>query len=701
MNVDFGDDPELRVIFAQDCFERLDRVVELALELERQPDDLETISQLLRDFHTIKGAAQIISLSHVPALAHRLEDLLGGMRAGVRPLAPGDVDAILASADALREMVPLELEGHPVEDLLEAALARLDPLTADQPAPRNPPPAVDPPAAVDPPPAVDPVAPVPAPATPASAALHADLAADASSETVAVPLHRLDRLVNLAGEAITARLRLEHLSRGDRAGPDREEAALALSRALESIQAEALATRMTTVGSLSGTLRRAVREAARSAGKDAQMISVGDSAELDRAVLTRLAEPLLHLVRNAVAHGLETPPVRVGAGKRPTGEVRVEAQRRGGDLFISVRDDGAGLDLDALRARAGRPDLDDADAAELIFSPGLSTAGGVDGLSGRGVGMDVVRKTVEALRGRVQVGFEPGQGSTFTLTVPASLAVIRCLVVAAGSERYGIPAHAVLHVDELPADATVGLEGGPALWMGREIVRVSDLADLLEVPRAAGTSTLADPTGPTLLLAAGGARVAVRVTAVIAQRNLTVKELGPVLAGVPGLAGASLEPDGSVMLVLDAEGLVQAALEHQGQLPAPSPAPTERRSATILVVDDALTVRELQRSMLVRAGYEVITAVDGRDALARMGERRPDLVITDIDMPHLDGIGLLRRLRGITALASVPVMVVTSHASEQDRVAGMQAGADAYLVKQEFDEAALLDAVRRLLGTPR
>lgn len=710
MSDEHHDDVELRELFAQDARERLDRMTETALALERAPDASSALAGLFRDAHALKGSAPIIGFDVVADTAHELESLLGDLRAGTRPRTARDTDAILGCVDALRTMIARSLTGEPLDearvaaqDALAAAAVPTGPLgppPTQEALPAPGPPVPEPPAATPRPAApVAPPAPVRAPESPATAP-----GAGAADDTIPVSRQRLDRLVALAGDAVASRLRLAALLPGVTEGDARaEEASAALERTLSLIQAETLATRMVVLRTVEATLRRAVRDVARRTGKAVELEVVGEAVEVDRAVLDRLREPLVHLVRNAVDHGLEDVATRTAAGKPARGTVTVDARRRASEVVITVADDGAGLDLDALRERAGEPQLDDDEAAELVFRPGLSTAGAITDISGRGVGMDAVRSSLEGLRGRAAVTTRRGRGTTFTLTAPVTLAVVRCLIVEAAGERYALPAGAVAVIVDDPAQRRVGLEGGSALWVGEDVVPLVGLADVVAAPDADGTAR-----GPAVVLQVGGRPgSALWVDAVLAQRDVTAKEIDGLPHRNELVAGASIEPDGSLVLLLDAGALVERTRQPHGSAPVPAAAtvppgdeasPVPARRASVLVVDDAITVRELQRGMLRRAGYQVRTATDGRDALAQLGREPVDLVVTDVEMPELDGLGLTRAIRADRALTSLPVLMVTSRDSDEDRRRGLEAGADAYIVKREFDEDALLSAVAALLG---
>jgi two-component system, chemotaxis family, sensor kinase CheA len=742
------DDLDLRELFGREAGTLLERLASGALELEERPDDPELVASLFRAAHTLKGSAALVGITEVRDVTHALEDVLGALREGRLAAGPEVADVLLSTVDDLRVATPRLVAGEDVGDVGLAAAARLRAVLAGErptapapqgsapssasapaaappvstpqgsdPSPSQPPPAApraaatsapapqgSDPSSASPPPAAPRAAATSAPAPegsdPSSSRAAGSRAAAAGDETLPVPLSRLDRLVRLAGESRTQRLRLvEALGPLVLADPEVEAALAALDRTLADLQRTMLASRMVTLGAIAEPLRRAVRDVARTTGKQVDYVLEGERAEIDRAVLDVLREPLLHLVRNAVDHGLEAPAARRSAGKPETGQVRVAARRRGQDLEVRVSDDGRGLDPDRLRARAPNgAALSDAEALATIFEPGFSTAEEVTEVSGRGVGLDAVRSAVERLRGTVRAEGVPGAGSTFTITVPVTLAVLRCVLVAVGSERYAVPSHAVASIAD-EDEARVALEGGAAVWVGSEIVPVADLG------AAVGAGAARDD-GPALVLRREGRKVAVRVDALLGQRDLTVQELGAAVPRTPLVAGGAIDADGSVLLVLDPVALADRAAGVRRAAPvlaavgaeAVPHGPGAGARARVLVVDDALTVRELQRSILERHGFEVETAEDGEAALALLDRRAPDLVLTDVEMPRLDGFGLVEAIRARADLAGLPVLIVSSRSDEADRRRGLEAGADGYLVKQAFDEATLLAAVERMLG---
>ena len=486
----------------------------------------------------------------------------------------------------------------------------------------------------------------------------------------------------------------------DRFGVDPASAAEfnELSRSLNDLQERAIRTRMVPVATITDKLQRAVRDLSRAQGKTIRWDARGTDTELDRGVLNQLSDSLLHLVRNAVDHGIEQPARREAAGKPAHGTVRLHAMQLGSEVIIAVTDDGNGTDVERVREQAGRQGIDidgmsEEEVLQLTFRSGLSTTAFVTDVSGRGVGLDVVRTNVEAARGRVEIRSQLGEGTEFRIVVPITLAVLRCLLVEAGGQRFALPFHRVVLSQAYQASSQGRAEGRPVVWVDDQPVPVSTLAETLGTPPGDATA------GPIVVLADTARRHAFQVDRLLGQRDVVVKGLSRLLPHLPAVAGASVEPDGSVLVVLDPPGLIQRA--RQTSLGDPLRAPVRQHDPTrqrILVVDDALTVRELQRSILERAGFDVRVAADGSEALSKLAEEPSDLVLTDVEMPTMDGFALTEAIRAHPSVANIPVLILTSRSSDADRQRGLDAGADGYIVKSGFDEGSLLAAVNRLLG---
>ncbi|HEV2036394.1 MAG TPA: response regulator [Candidatus Dormibacteraeota bacterium] len=515
------------------------------------------------------------------------------------------------------------------------------------------------------------------------------------SVTLAVPVARIDELNRLVGEASAAQLRVgQVLGLELHSDPDAVSEYRELTKVLNQLQEVSERTRMVPIGTLEPILHRTVRDAARHAGKLVRWAITGDDVEIDRGVLEQLAAPLQHLVRNSVGHGIELPARRLALGKPEEGVVKVHAAQVGSKVVITITDDGAGIDVAAVRAAAAAEgvdvtNLDETESVRLILRSGVSTAVEVTAESGRGVGLDVVSAAVTAVRGRLEIDNHPGLGSEFRIVVPITLTIVPCLIVAVAGQPFALPME---RITRMLGPQPVHIMGGRRLAMIDGVgVPVTDLASLIGMTAKIG--------GPWVILGTAQQQHAFRVDTVLQKRDVVVRGLTGRLRDLHVISGASVEPNGSILLVLDVVALVERA-QHFVEPAVAIAQESEQapRAPSVMVVDDSLMVRELQRSILERAGYEVRTANDGREALAMLAEHLPDLVVTDIEMPNVDGIELTTSIRSHPRLANIPVLVVTSRTSEEDHQRGLDAGADALIVKTAFDEAGLLEAVSRLLG---
>jgi chemotaxis protein histidine kinase CheA len=462
--------------------------------------------------------------------------------------------------------------------------------------------------------------------------------------------------------------------------------------------------------SVSGVFRkhvRTVRDLAASLDKRARLELEGEDTELDKLLVEALDEPLMHLVRNAVDHGIEPPAARAAAGKPAEGLIRIAAAHRGNQVEIRVSDDGRGLDPARLSAKAVERGLvtqaeaeamDERAAHELIFRPGFSTAAQVSEVSGRGVGMDAVRQTIVArLKGTIEVHSTTGQGSAFVLKLPLTLAIIQVIVARAGGETFAIPLDVVKRV-LVVAPGDVAMIGDREVCVVRgQHVPLIRLDAVLELDEGDGglLQLVLVEYGP------GRQSYALVCDHLVGKREIVIKSLGPLLASVPCAAGATLLAD-RVALILDVPAIIRRALDRPAGPTAPhrraTPrADTARSGGQVLVVEDSDTVREAMRRLLAEAGYAVTVAVDGQHGLELARSRRFDLISTDVVMPRLDGYELTRALRAMPEYADAPIIMVTSMGERIDRVRGFDAGVDEYITKPH-DRAQLLRTVRKLLG---
>jgi two-component system, chemotaxis family, sensor histidine kinase and response regulator WspE len=738
-------DPALLEMFREEVRAHAATLTAGLLELEREPTDAQRVEPLMRAAHSLKGAARIVGLDPAVQLAHELEDAFVAVQAGRARVGPAEIDALLRGADLLA------LLGE--EDLARWAATRHDEVARLRPAvaaivrgeaapavaPAAPPPAVAPAAAESP------AAPAPAGATPV----------EATESVVRVTAHSLNRLMSLAGESLvqarwlqpfaTSLLRLKKhqdhlaaqldgLAQGLSAGQPAEALAGAVEEARRQagrcrqvlaerigefedhaaaaeglnsrLYREVIVSRMRPFGDGAAAFPRLVRDTARRLGKQARLEVVGPATEVDRDILERLEAPLTHLLRNAVDHGLEAPDDRAAAGKPAEGVVRVEARHLAGMLAITVGDDGGGIDVEKVRRKvverrqasaemAAR--MSEAELLEFLFLPGFSTAGQVTEVSGRGVGLDVVRDTVRKVGGSVQVTTRPGQGTTFHLLLPITLSVLRAVLVDVGGEPYAFPHNRIDRLLRVPREAVRSLEHRQFVSVGGRNVGLVLAAQLLDLPAG-------PPAGdelPVLLLSDATGAYGLIVEAIRGEQDLVVRPLDPRLGKVPNVSAAAVLDDGAPVLIADVEDLIRSMDQYiqSGTLRRCDPeAAAPGAKKRVLVVDDSITVREVQRQILRTHGYEVEVAVDGQDGWNKVRAGPFDLVISDVDMPRVTGLEFVRRIRDDQALRDVPVIIVSYKDRDEDRLRGLEAGANHYLTKSSFHDHTFLDAVAALIG---
>jgi chemosensory pili system protein ChpA (sensor histidine kinase/response regulator) len=473
----------------------------------------------------------------------------------------------------------------------------------------------------------------------------------------------------------------------------------AQSRLTRELQRDLMRVRMVPFASLSERLFRVARQTAKETDKRVNLDIRGGAVEIDRSVLERMAAPFEHLLRNAIVHGVEARARRVESGKLETGELLVQVSQQGNEVQIRFADDGAGLDLARIRAKGeanglieAGAEVPDAGLAELIFESGFSTADALTELAGRGVGMDVVRSEARALGGRVDIASEAGKGAVFTIHLPLTLAVNQVVLVASGPKTYALPANLVGQVLQVREAELLAARAAGAIQVQGEAVPLRRLAELLNEPGGPGGAR----SLPVLVLGTGAHRLALQVDEVLGNREVVIKNVGPQLARMPGIAGATVLGSGEIVLILNPlllpdHGL--PALTQEEALAEPA------HRATIMVVDDSLTVRRVTQRLLEREGYRVLLAKDGVEALEQIQapETRPDLMLVDIEMPRMDGFDLTRNVRDNDATRGIPIIMITSRTADKHRNYALGLGVDAYFGKP-FQEDALLAAIGGLLA---
>jgi chemosensory pili system protein ChpA (sensor histidine kinase/response regulator) len=467
--------------------------------------------------------------------------------------------------------------------------------------------------------------------------------------------------------------------------------------------------RMVPVSNIVNRLDRTVRSVSNKLGKKVDLVIKGEGTELDKTVLEEITDPLLHLIRNALDHGVESPEARKAAGKPEKATLQIEALNQGTQVTIRVSDDGGGLDLAKIRKLAVNrgmikedQELTQEEMRSLIFLPGFSTADKLTDVSGRGVGMDVVREAVQRLKGSISVDSEQGQGSTFTVHLPTTLAVSRALLIESNGLTFAIPMQAIQQILRLdPANVSV-VGSQPIINLGDRTVQLKEMASHLQL-RSEDKNAFA-ATKPLLLIRTGDDEMAITVDDVIGGQDIVVKTLGDHLASVPGLIGATVAGDGTVIPILDPSDLVGQEIAQRAttSFANSSEVATVDRRRTAMVIDDSISVRRVTTNLLRSSGWDVLSGKDGVDALEVLetAETPPEVFLCDMEMPRMDGIELIGRLRNQEEFRDTPIVMVTSRAGEKHRKMASDAGANEHVVKP-FNDDQLITLITRLVNEAR
>ena len=730
-------------------------------EVEHSPTAIES---MMRAAHSLKGAARIIGLDSAVRVAHAMEEVFVAAGKGLFKVGPEHADVLLAGTDFLGSIARADdalHPGGPWTDRANQLVSRLTALLGTPSSSPLPPQPTRPGTEAPAPPqgAVQPHGAVAAdgPAAPAAAAF------DQFDRVVRVSADSLTRLVGLAGESLvearqlrpfvdsllalrTTQARLcdtiaaldERIDRGsldDAALRDgvrhilREQATAVLAgltRRCEEFESfasrtedlssrlhhEVLASRMRPLADGIRGFPRLVRDVSRSLGKQVRLEVRGEQTGVDRDILEKLEAPLSHLIRNALDHGIEQSERREAAGKPPVGTILLEARHRAGMLQITVTDDGEGIDIGHLKSRAVTLGLvspqvaDQLSAAELLeflFLPGFSTKSVVSEISGRGVGLDVVQSMTKAVGGSVRVATQTGRQTVFTLQLPITMSVIRALLVDIVGEPYAFPLTRIDQILSCRRDDIRTVEGRQ--YVDRDGVAIGLVLAAQVLDLNVSAVPVADDALSVVVISDRGQQFGMIVTAFLGERDLEVRPLDPRLGKVPDINSASLLENGDPVLIVDVDDLVRSIDgllmgRRLTRVEFARMAEQARRRKRILVVDDSITVRELERQLLQSRGFDVDVAVDGMDGWNAIRGEQYDLVVSDVDMPRLDGIGLVSLIKADPARRDIPIVIVSYKDREEDRLRGLEAGANRYLTKTSFHDQTFLNTIIDLIGEP-
>ncbi len=678
------EDPELARLFRAESEEHLARLDEGLLHLEKSPSDAAVIEELFRESHSMKGASRMLGLAAIESAAHELETTLNSARKGESSLTGESVDRMNGLLSKMRLLVESALGGK---------------------------------------------APAAFPAPPAERIEAPDAF---RIETVRVETKKLDDLLSLVGELSVIQGRMQHRislldslaedwagieRRRTRSGTAQAESMSRIGRKIASLrdaffedgtrlestfsalEERVHSARLLPLSTVFSLFPRMVRDLAASEGKEASLSVEGAEITVDKRILEEMKDPLMHLLRNAVDHGIENPEQRRAKGKPAEGRISLRANRVNGSILIEVQDDGKGLDLAAIGSvalkrglvdEAGIQSLSESQIEQLLFLPGFSTSGFVTEISGRGIGLDVVRNNVEKLKGEIRMNSLPGAGVSIRMRLPLSLATTRLLLARIGERLYGIPIESVYTSVRVGREEWFGLEGKPAINLEGEPVIAARLAELISVDSPSPEKMAC------IVIQVGEERLGLLVDDLVTEEEVVPKPLGAPLVRVRNVSALAMLGSGEICAVLNPADLVRSTRRKSAPVAKTKP-PVKSAVEPILLVEDSALVRAMEIRILEEAGFQVTAAVDGMDALEKLSHAKFSAVVSDILMPNLDGLSLTRKIRAEPAYRDLPVILVTSLATDEDKRRGLEVGANAYIPKPSFDQRLLLDTLRRLI----
>jgi len=728
------EDKELRDIFKLESDEHLQHLNDGLLRLESEPENKAILEEVFREAHSLKGASRMINLTKIENLAHHMEDILGSSLKGEVSLTPSLFDTLYHALDVIRVLVKEAVDGDSrenvsVSDILERLKSTGEtrqPQYGDEKAEdgniKN---------------------------ENAGDEEHDQIASCSSStgkdifriESIRVETKKLDDLMTLVGELNVTRSRTVHrLSEMEEAlalwdglcrkadEVDHElsvrmgdflnrlksgifEDSSKLDLVCGDLEEKIRTTRLLPMNTLFKLFPRMIRDLSRERGMEVGLVMIGGETKADKRIIEEMKDPLMHIIRNAIDHGLEEPEERGEKGKPKAGTIRLSAFQTGDSVIIEVADDGKGMNIEAIRQTAMKMKLDRKEAIEamnhdeimnLVFRPGFSTSSFVSDLSGRGVGLDVVRANVDRLKGIVRVESVPGQGTCFRIQLPVTLATIRVMIAAVGDLKYGLPLEYIEQTFMLKRRELFKIEGRETIRLDGAPVSVVRLFDLLELPlhrsSRAGNRKSGFDSIPCVIISSGGHRLGLIMDEMLDEQEVVLKPQSKILKKVRNVSGTTILGTGEICMILAPQDIIRSVRKRDLPVIAENTeSETEKKKKTLLAAEDSLTTRTQMKRILEGAGYEVVTAVDGMDAYNKLGTRDFDALITDVIMPNMDGLTLTAKVREDRKYSEMPIILVTSLALDEDRKKGVEAGANAYITKPGFDQKVFLDTLKRLV----
>jgi two-component system chemotaxis sensor kinase CheA len=758
------EDEELRTLYKEASADHIQKIEAGLLHLEKNPLDRVPLEELLRETHSLKGDSRMLGVKDAETLTHQIEDILGAVKRGERVLTPQVFECLYQGLDAVRKIATEAVTGQSAGVSVFHVLAQLMGAGADdelsdvkETAASNGTAAIG-----EQPLAFNDAVQLKEPVEPA------DVLAQVSEyqiDTIRVESQKLDKLLTQASElavtkgqigdrvaeidqiialweewgreAFVSRLTFDELERRwntpelqplqnfynlvetrleqlggllNRLRTTTSEDNAKLETVANELESGIHSLRLLPFSTIFNLFPRTVRDLAKQQGKDVNLLLEGGDNTVDKRILEEMKDPLLHLLRNAIDHGIETPQERQSFGKPASATIRLRGYQVGSTVSIEVIDDGRGLDVEAIKQSALRrgvrteeelAQMSTAEIQALIFAAGFSTRTAVTEISGRGVGLDVVRANVERLKGNIQVEFTPGKGCLFRITLNSSLATTDALIVQVEPYPYAIPVGFVEAMQLVSPQEVFAREGSQTLPFQGESVTVAWLADLLGLPVKAPTSTktlhATSKTIPCIILRIGSERLALLVDTILEQQDIVLKPQSQLLKRLRNISGATILGTGEVCMVLNPSDLFKSARKAIVSVTVKELTEQAQVKQKILLVEDSIPIRTQMKRILETAGYEVTAAVDGADGFHKLRAGSFKAVVSDVQMPNLDGLGLTAKIRHFPEYKDLPVILVTTLASQEDKRQGAEAGANAYITKGDFEQGVLLDTLRRLI----
>lgn len=721
------EDDELRDIYKTATAERLQKLEASLLRLEKQPKDQQSIDEFLREAHTLKGDSRMLGVTDVETLTHQIEDCLASVKRGEKLLNEGLFDRLYHGLDAIRGLIQEAVTGAKAEVNVFSVLAQLMGADSDEELSVN-------------------ETVLPELTTGETEELAPELAsAEVVSvdtlDTIRVTADKLDRLMGQAGELSVTKARilrqiteinslLAFWEEGQKEAPisletqqqrwqqlglmlDRlQKTAIENSSRLDAVTSELESgvrqLRLLPLATLFNFFPRMVRDLAKEQGKEINLVIEGGEIPADKRIIEEMKDPLLHLLRNAIDHGIETPKERVALGKPPQAVLRLRGYSNGSQVGIEVSDDGRGLDLDKIKQTAMRrglytqTELDRLSPDQLqglIFAPGFSTKTQVTEISGRGIGLDAVRSSIERLKGTLQLSSSPQKGCSFQIDIRATLATTSVLIIKVADVLGALPVEFVETVRLISSREISQLQGQPILTWNERPITVAWLADLLNIPVNIPTSPLNAEERNSIacvLLKVGNERLALLVDEVNDQQEVILKTPCKLLKRVRHVTGSTILNTGEVCTIFNPSDLIKS-LQTGFRSAVVIKTETQSVSRKLLLVEDSIVIRTQMQRLLTQAGYEVSIATDGLEGLEKLQSDNFIAVVSDVEMPNLTGLAMTSRIRQQEKYRHLPIILVTTLASETDKNRGAEAGANAYLTKGDFDQHILLETLRKLI----